>query len=188
LLAARLGAAEAPFWKSKEKVYARIRSGEVIVSVKEDTPSGSKHRLVMSGGGWVAAPLAFVRDYSSDYAKVAKACPFVTQAKWSAATKRLSVQISAFGHGAHLVLSVEKLKGEEGHGFTIVEGPMHGLEMKISFVQADVKHTEAALSGSYDYERFPIPRLFLEFGMEVILRRTAWRLRHQVETEFRRIK
>jgi hypothetical protein len=41
--------------------------------------------------------------------------------------------------------------------------------------------TEIGISGKYRYVHFPIPKLFAEFGIEVILQRMAARIREQLE-------
>jgi hypothetical protein len=42
------------------------------------------------------------------------------------------------------------------------------------------------MTGEYSYDHFPVPKFFLEFGVEVIFQKMALRLRRYVEEQYAR--
>lgn len=184
-------AAEPPFWKTKAKVFERIQNHEVIVSVTalDNANESPRFRLKLAGGGHVNAPCDFVYKTAHNYQELSRLSGFVEKSQYDSSTHILDVTISAFFYRSIFKLEIEEPKGPEKElVFHIISGPMRGLKWSISF--ADVKSGKCEIDwrGEYKYDQFPIPKLFLEFGLEAIYRHMAERLRSFTEREYKKLE
>jgi hypothetical protein len=174
-----------PFWKTKAKVYDRVQNREVIVSVDATDRAGEhpRYRLQADGGGQAAAPCEFVVKEAQNYEEIARLSGFVTAAKYNPASAVMDVTVEAFFHKADLQIAItgdsRRMK------FQMVKGAMHGFTWGLAFQDVSATKCEIALTGEYAYDEFPIPRLFLEFGLEAVFKRMAEQLRDQVEKRWK---
>lgn len=177
-----------PFWKAKEKYYERVKEGEVLVAVKSVAPTsnGVKNTLSLAGGGHVRAPAAYVFATANQFEKVATLTGYIEKAHYDSSKSILSLEISAYGYKTSMDLKVNAMADHEPKivSFEVVRGPLQGLTARLSFTEISSAKTEIGMSGEYSYDRFPIPRLFLEFGMEVVFQKMAVRLRSFVEEQY----
>lgn len=181
------GHADAPFWKSKEKVYERVQNGDIVVSVstREVAHSTPSRQLRVAGGGQVKLPRDFVFATAQKYEDLARASDYIRSAQYDAATHQVALTVEAFGYKAQARVEVHPVVSEEPWriDYKVIAGPLAGMTGAVSFANLGAK-TEVGLTGEYKYEQFPIPRLFLEFGMEFMLQRMAARLRAFAREEF----
>ena len=173
----------APFWQAKEKYHERVRNGEVLVSVHENKSAGAR-RLTVEGGARVHAAKDFVIRASRDYERLARLTGYVEEAHFDASSGVLAVKLAAYGRRAKMDVKMQNL--DDGVGFQVVEGALTGLAMRLHVTSLAPENCEVGIEGEFAYEKFPLPRFFVEFGMEVIFKRMAWRLRHQVESDFKK--
>lgn len=171
-----------PFWKAKDKFHTRIQNGEVLVSVHEE--SREAHRLNIEGGAQVKATKDFTVQTTRDYERIARLTGYVDEAQYDASSGILKAKLAAYGYHAKMDIKMQNL--DDGISFEVVEGTLKGLQMQIHVESVTPNVSEVGMDGTYAYEKFPLPRFFLEFGMEVIFKRMAWRLRQQVESDFKR--
>lgn len=182
------GAEAPPFWKAKEKVYSRVREGEVIVSVRSGDPvQPFKKRLTINGGGHVQAPRDFVFAYAQDFDQIARLSGFIQKAKYDAEAGTVDADIAAFGYKSSFRLKVSSDSSAEPKriGLEMVKGPLTGLRSSVTFASLSGDKTEVGIEGDYRYDEFPIPKMFLEFGMEVVFQKMAVRLRSTAEAAHR---
>ena len=181
-----------PFWKAKEKVYARIREREIVVSVKSvATPKAEprRHHLTVAGGGLVEAPPAFVFARARNYEELLKTSGFVRSARFDAEKKQLDFEIGALGYTGRFRVRLDAR--EEGERrqilWEVLGGAMNGFHGRFDFAKdgQDSRQTEIGITGDFLYDRFPLARVFLEFGMEVVFQRMALRMRADVEHRYR---
>jgi len=173
--------ADDPFWKSKAKVYERVQQGEVIVSVNahDITPKKPHMDLDIKGGGHVPAPCSFVYAESRKYEQVARYSDYVKEAKFNPDTNQMRVKISAFGFSRELTMAITVIADRDTE-FRLLDGPMPGFWWRSQMTEFKPGVCEIAMTGGYKYDEFPIPRFFLEFGMEVIFKRMAQQMRSHV--------
>ena len=185
---ASAAAAEQPFWRAKEKAYKRIREGEILVSVATvpNPAPPPKNALRAAGGGVVAAPRAFVFETASDYERIARTSDYVKSVRYNAATSAVTIEMEAFGHKGHFVVEVHAHPGLEPMRieYKIIEGPLAGMSGEVNFTNLG-RACEVGFTGEFKGDEFPIPRVFLEFGFEVILQKMAARVRAYAEEEWR---
>lgn len=184
VLPTRAGA-EDPFWKTKAKLYDRVKNGEVIVSVTahDMSPAQPKWNLVLAGGGHVRAPCAVVFREAEKFEEAAKLTGYFENPKYDPATGKMQATISAYGFRRLVNMAVTANDGREVE-MRMLDGPMRGFWWRLSLSEIKSSVCEVALTGDYGYDEFPIPRLFLQFGMEVIFKRTAERLGKHVREVF----
>ncbi len=181
-----------PFWKSKEKVYERIREGEVIVAVKREKGLEGKgaHRLRTNGGGHVSAPLDFVFARALEFERLAEVSGYIHINKYDAAAQKLDLEIRAFGYKARMVvkLKIEDKATPKRIGFEIVDGSMRGMTGTFDFSEISARKTEVGIVSDYHYDKLNVPTFLIEFGYEVIFQRMAINLRSHVESEYKKMK
>lgn len=182
-------ASEEPFWKTKPKVYKRITDGDVIVVVK-DAPASQgkpKNHLIVQGGGIVSAPAEFVFAKAQDFDQMSRVSGYIKSAKFDAKTEILELTVGAFGHEGKMNLKIKTKADSRPRriDYEVVSGALQGLSGNFAFTELSAKKTEVGMSGDFLYDKFPIPQLFLEFGMEVAFQRMALRLRRFAEDEYR---
>lgn len=179
-----------PFWKSKEKVYARIEQGEVIVAVKREKglPGKDSHRLRIQGGGWTNAPSHFVFNKAMAFDEVAKESGFINSAKYDAATQKLDIAIQAFGYETKMQLKIKPSADSDPKTITyeVLEGQLKGMTGVFTFTDLKGKKTEVGIDGDFHYTKLAFPTFFVEFGFEVVFQRMAINLRSFVEREFKK--
>ena len=191
-LTAAAHAGPKPFWQAKDKVYERVKSGEIIVAVTSASPEAPlKNRLTINGGGWVRAPRDFVFEYAQDFDKLARLSGFIEKSAYDKDGGNIRLTVSALGYKAELKAKVASVRDADPKRieFEVVEGVVKGMRNQILFVNPESPgKTEVAIQGEYRYDTFPIPKAFLEFGMEVVFQKMAARLRQQVETAYRGVE
>lgn len=189
LIAATDVLAETPFWKAKEKVYARVQNREIIVSVKavEKADSRFKHELSMSGGGQADAPCSSMFKISQDFVPIAKSSGYLDEISWDAGEKKMRARIKAYGYNAKIVMKLQPTEPEGADpylAYEVTKGPMEGMTGRFTFSQAGSKKCDVGMHGTYGYDEFPIPQFFLRFGMEVMFQRMASRMRVFAEEQY----
>jgi hypothetical protein len=185
LLAVAMAAGSLPFWKSKAKVYERVQNREVIVSVtnSEHKLESPRYELFISGGGQSQAPCDFIYKNAQHYEEIARLGGYVTEAKYHPDTQIMDVSIEALFHQASFK---EEIKATAPPApprldFRVVEGSMTGLAWHLDFVEVKPGICEVGMEGGYHYDEFPIPRIFLDFGMETVFKHMGERLREHME-------
>jgi hypothetical protein len=181
-------ASETPFWKAKPKVYERIQEREVIVRVNSSkNPSAPPAaQLDTAGGGQVNAPCAFVFKTMQNYEQLTKASDDIKAAHYAAKEQTLKLRVEAFAFKADLLIEVKPVgPPDQAILYRILQGPMTGYRGRVELQAVAKNNCEVGFSGEYQFDKFPIPKLFLDFGLEVIFQRMAIRLRGYVEDEYK---
>jgi hypothetical protein len=181
------GAEDLPFWKAKEKIYSRIQDGEVIVSVKSAEPRPPMaHRVSFAGGGQAKVPRDFLFGYARDFEKMALMSGAIDKAAYHKDTGTMDAHVSSFGYHADMVIAIQADEGDPKKiNFEILKGPVKGMRGSLHFTSLAATKSEVGMNGEYGYDKFPLPKFFLEFGMEVVLQKMAVRLRNAAEKAFR---
>jgi len=187
LILAATARADTPFWKSKSKVYERVRVGEIMVSVKSIAGRPPfQHTLRISGGGHVRAPKTFVVSFAQDFDQVARLSGFIEKSVYHKDRGQLELDLAALGHRAHMQIAVKAILTDSPRiVFEVLRGPLEGLESQVAFSEVSARVTEVGMDGHFNYNTFPIPRLFLQFGLEVVFQKMAARLRAEVESAYK---
>lgn len=181
---------ETPFWKSKEKIYARIRDEKsIIVSVKAEPEKADPKKpniMRMIGGGIIATPQNFAFERSVDFANLKKVSSHVRRADYNAKDQTLDLHTEAFNYHAHMKLKVNRVEtaAEKAILFKVIQGHFLGMEGKVSFVEVSPLRSEIGFAAGYRYDKLPFPQFFVEFGLEVVVQKIAALLRTNIENQY----
>jgi hypothetical protein len=85
-----------------------------------------------------------------------------------------------------LRLDIRDKSNPQEIGFDVLEGSLKGFNGLFWFETVGAKTSEVGLEGNLSYEKIFVPKIFLEFGMEVVLQRLAGKLRRSVEEEYKK--
>lgn len=185
-----LVSSEVPFWKSKEKTYARIRDEKaIIVSVKAEHEKADPKKpyiMKMSGGGMITTPQNYAYERSLDFSNLKKVSSHVRRADYNAKDQTLTLHTEAFNYHAHMKLKVDRVENnsEKAILFKVIQGHFLGMEGKVSFVEVSPLRSEIGFAAGYRYDKLPFPQFFVEFGLEVVIQKIAALLRTNIETQY----
>lgn len=197
--------AEAPFWRTREKVFRRILvEREVIVSVKTSA-QGKQTALKMNGVGLVNGEANRVFGVLKQFEYYPKISEHITEADFDELTDQLFVRGEAFRFVAEMLLQVsfEQLRFEQTSlpevwimNWRIQKGVFKGMAGRI---RVEPVHEEKSLSGVkvsgrkkrslivleafQVFDKAPVPKIFLEFGLEVVLKAVAGKMRTHMESQ-----
>ena len=98
----------------------------------------------------------------------------------------MDVGLKAYGYRSQFKLAVQAdAKATPRHlDFHMLTGPMKDFAWRLDFTSIPSAKCEIGIQGDYSYLRFPIPKIFLEFGLEVLFQRMAARLRSHLESAY----
>lgn len=170
-----------PFWKAKEKIYRRIEEDRAIIVAVHTDPIRDGERLVINGGGQISAPIAFAFAQAMNFDNLKQITDYIQEVR--SKNGQLFIKSKAFGYEASMWFQVKSTPSSGIH-FKVVRGTLKGLQGDFHFDKVNSVKTEIGISGQYDYVKFPIAKIFAEFGIEVVLQRMAIRLRDLVEERY----
>lgn len=182
---------ENPFWRRKEKVHKRLlEERDIVVSVKSRPGSQGreKQELFMQGAGVVEAPVEFTYLQAKRFSDYPSMSNFVKSGQYDEKSGILKLHTEAFGYQAHLAMQMEfrdsKSEWKEIR-YRVISGVFAGMTGVLRIDEVNSKRCEISLTSLFAYNELPMPKFFVEFGLEVALRIMATRMRSFAEREFR---
>ena len=137
--------------------------------------------LLFAGGGQMTVPLEFAFKEAMNFENLKEVIDYIKDIRVE--NDRLFMRAKAYGYEAKMWLKISSMLNSDIH-FEIIQGALKGATGDLRFEKSGLEKTEIGLEGKYDYVQFPIPKLFAEFGIEVILQRMAIRLRSFLEDRY----
>src|SRR5690606_9420349 len=88
---------------------------------------------------------------------------------------------------ARMLIEIRQKDQKDGRTlqFKIVSGALSGLTGQLQAKDAGFLKTHVSLVSAYDYQKWLLPKLFLEFGLEIVLEKFSQRLRTLIEEDFK---
>lgn len=132
-------------------------------------------------------PVNYAYAAATHYDNLKRVSDYVKEVKFNAQAQELFLHLVAFGYHAKvkLKLSEESKDNKKYLQWRVLEGVFPGMTGYISFENVKNSKSEVAIWGEHTYSEWPIPKLFLEFGLEVVLQRFGQSLRALVEADFK---
>lgn len=134
----------------------------------------------------MVTPLEFAFKEAIQPENLRQAIDYIEEIKWEG--DLLYVRSKAFGFEAKMWVRFRMTLNRTIH-FEIVRGTLTGAEGDLSFEDVHFEgighRTEVGISGHYDFVHFPLPKMFAEFGIEVILQRAAIKMRDFLENSYK---
>lgn len=182
-------AAELPFWRTKTKVLNKITEERaIVVLVKADENSKGPHTLKMQGGGLTRRSATYIFNETQKYEKLTEVSDHVREVKWNASRQELYVHTEAFQYHARMTMKVEPVAAKAGEkisrlNFKVIQGHFTGMEGAFTYEEHKPEATLMGFEAEYKYTVLPMPRFFIEFGLEVVLQKVAGRMRTYLENQ-----
>lgn len=177
-----------PWWRRKEKAKMKLQEeNRVLVSVVSEVSSEKTsplHQMRMSGVGWVKAPAAFVSARLREFYRLKDLSDYILESTYTPSQKRLYLHIEAFNYHAHMWMDILLQNGSKEKYqifFHVVDGTLQGMKGVVQVVELKPDRSELSLTAFYAYDQFPIPKFFLEFGLEIVLKKVAEAMRSMME-------
>lgn len=181
---------EKPFWRVKPPLLKKIIDNrDIIVSVstleRVEKKSGL-HTLLMRGGGMVKKESTLVFAEVLKYENLKKVSERIVEVQFSSEKNELYVHCEAFNYHARMWMSVTPLheKGENSDPklkFKVLRGNFVGMEGEFIFENYKPGITLMGFNATFDYKTLPMPRFFVEFGLEIVLQKVARDMRAFLE-------
>ncbi|RME16775.1 MAG: hypothetical protein D6797_03825 [Bdellovibrio sp.] len=176
---------KAPFWRVKPKVYQKIlENRSIVVSVKTQPLKGGLHQLYMQGAGIVSAPLKYCFAQARQFENLKKVSSYIVSARFHSKSQRLYLHTKAYGFHAQMLMQIYVAPSAFIH-WKVVAGSFTGLRGVFVFKSVGAEKTELSLTAIYPYKTLKMPHFFVEFGLEVILQKVAWKMRRFIEERYK---
>jgi len=178
-----------PFWTNDPGLQEKLNQDQkILVSVSaKPKPGTRKHVLQMQGVGRVKAPFEYARAWAYELNHLKRVSDYVRQVRWAPEKKEFFFHTVAFDYHARMTLKVSREDKDQLRviGFNIVEGVFRGLKGELRIEPSGFGASQVSIAAAHEYSEWPIPKLFLEFGREVVLEKFSERLRKLIETDFK---
>ena len=181
-------ATEKAFWeKDSPELDKKLADRKIPVSVKSHQDADKKHHLRLQGIGEVSAPFTYSRKWTANFNHLSRVSDYVREVKWNPISKVLYLHTEAFKFHARMRLKVNQVDKEKTRDlqFEVVQGVFTGMKGSLSVHQHGFAKSRVSIDAHYYYTKWNIPKLFLEFGLEVVLQKFAERLRALLEKDFK---
>jgi hypothetical protein len=187
-----------PWWNRKEKVLKQMREERaVVVSVVTKGNSSSpvskggqqvRKQLKISGAGFIEAPPEFSSNRIREFYRLKELSQYVKESTFNQHQKHLFLHVAAFDYHARMLMEIffhDQLKGRRQILFHVVAGTLSGMKGVVEIKEIEHLKSEFSMTALYDYDKLPIPQLFVEFGLEMVLKQMAEKIRSMVEALYR---
>lgn len=188
LVSFSLVALEKPFWDRKPGELPKIlKDRKIPVAVKSEEKADGKHHLRLQGIGEVSAPFEYTKKWTTNFNQLARVSDYAREVKWSPLSRRLYLHTEAFGYHARMRLKVDQKDSEKARelNFQVVGGVFTGMKGVLKVHDHGFSKSLVSIDAHYDYTKWVLPKLFLEFGLEVVLQKFAGSLRALIEKDFK---
>lgn len=175
---------EKPFWRVKPKPFAKITEDrEIVVLVKTENEKAEVKTLKMDGGGALKRSASEVFADVQKYSNLKQVSERIVEVSYDSAKNELFVHCEAFQYHARMWMSVhpETVNNERRLNFKVLRGHFVGMQGAFTFEEFKPQMTLMGFRAVFDYKTLPMPRFFVEFGLEVVLQKVAKDMRTFLE-------
>lgn len=181
---------EKPFWRIKPKLLKKILDERSIIvsvsTIEKKTNQSALHRLLMRGGGMIKRGVADTFAEVQKYENLKKVSSRIVEVKFFSEKNELFVHCEAFNYHARMWMSVDPTQektenGERQLKFKVLRGNFVGMTGVFTFENHKPGITLMGFHAEYEYQTLPMPRFFVEFGLEVVLQKVARDMRTFLE-------
>lgn len=163
---------EKPFWEKKSYKLNHTNFPKVSVrSIKQPID----HRLIMNGVVNIKVPSGYFWKELQNLENFQKASSHITSIKHDQGQKFAVMQFSAYGYYTRESMRVSYTEDEKYYyiNFLVKLGFFKGANAQMKLLKKTQRNTDVSVQVIYNYKQWPVPKLFLEFGIEVVLQKMA---------------
>ncbi len=179
-----------PFWREKTEVQKRINDEDLVVvsSKVTEVEDSKKFLLQIVAGGAMNVPLENVYEEMTNYDKLKDIDKHFEQSKYDPTKKVLFIKVSAMGYYADMHLKLNEVtfssKDRKQVHWECIEGQFKGMRGVIEAKALDSKKTEISMTAKYEAEKIPLPKVLMGFGLEVLGRQVAIKMRDYIKDQY----
>lgn len=183
-----------PYWIKKPRVVKKMFDSRYIpvsVEVLEPTKAKGKKTLKMQAGAIINVPLKETMRFASNLKNYTRAKPYVEKIEIYDSEKLMYAKTQAYDYYAEFLVQHMQATMPEKQAqlqWRIVGGLFKGMTVVYDFKDVGNRKTQIAMSALYKFKKMPLPKLFIEFGLEVIMQRAGAKLRALAEDDFKNPK
>lgn len=179
-----------PFWEKKPSVMRGVlenRKVAVAVDVSE-TENDQQQHMNLEGVGLIHAPEAFARRWILDFSNLKRVSSYVQEVRWNSKTKLLFLHTAAFGYHArmHIEMLPKEGEGQMEVTWVIKKGFLQGLKGQLKSQEKGFAKTLFSVQADDKFQKTRIPKIFVEFGFEVVVQKFAENVRSLIEEDFKK--
>lgn len=179
-----------PFWR-KPKYFKKLENERaILVSVRSDKIEDTdRQNLHILGAGLVSRPIEDCYRILKDFGEWKQMSDYIRLSEYDPKTQIFNLHLEAFGYHARLKMRVffdgkgDQLKALR---FLVLEGGFKDMKGLLEFKDHERRKTEISMTVQDEFDKLPLPRFFLEFGLEVVFQKMAERMRSHIEKEIPR--
>lgn len=178
-----------PFWKTADNLK-RVRGGEALVSVKVLPGKDSKDKKTLSMVAVERVPVYADQAFEAikEFEFFAEMKPYVVKKEWNPKKKSLYLHGQAFDYQAHLWMEFYYQKVPRTTGQTPryqihwrhTRGLFQGMTGIVAIEDVGRRMGEISMTTRYNFDKLPLPQFFVEFGLEVVLKKMAYQVKKYI--------
>lgn len=179
-----------PFWKNKPKAYKRLKeNNEILVSAftEEVSKSPQMHQMKVVAGGSISVPLEDTFRLVREYDSLSKADKHFQEVRYDKSQEKLYLHMAALGYHAKMNLKLKEVvtsKTREIH-WLCESGSFKGMKGLIVLEALSESQTEISMTSDYVAEKLPLPKVLMGFGLEIIGRQVAQKMRSYILDKYK---
>ena len=177
-----------PFWQRKQKILKRIRERrDIMVNVKSLNGDKKLKTLEMQGVGVVNSSIEQSYETAKNFSNLEKVSGHIKKIQFNEAKRQLFMHSEAFNYHAKMwmLVDLDDKEDKKQIRFLVEKGVFKGMRGSITFFTSQISKSRIEFLAVYNYTELPVPRFFVEFGLEVVVQKIAAKMRTFIE-EFNR--
>lgn len=178
-----------PFWKNKPEAYNKIKiENDILVTAITDSISDKPklYQMKVVAGGAVGVPLDETFNIIKNYEALPKADSRFRDVKYLKNEDRLFLHMEALGYHAFMHLKLKEVSRENSREihWECIKGQFLGMKGVFVLEKLTTAQTEISMTADYRAEKLPLPQILMGFGLEVIGRQVAIKMRDYILKQY----
>lgn len=181
----------ATFWRNNPTLKDTILTkGLVVGAVKlNESKQNSVKTLIMQSIGVVNVPLKQSFEFASNLENYTRMSKYIEKIQVYKTKKLLYARTRAFNYYAEFLVQTMQIKpNNEGAQlqWRVVGGLFEGMVIVFNLRPLNEHKTEVVMTAKYKFKTLPLPlpKFFVEFGLEVIMQETGKELSKLLEADY----
>jgi hypothetical protein len=156
----------------------------VVAKTRDSDVAGFDEELYIAGAGMTKANKNQAFRQLKKFSEWTELSDYVVASDYSEEKSELFLHLKAYGYFAKMHMDVAFASRDDSHDLFMKVIKGHFLGMTVGFrIQKDAKsrNSEILMTALHPFETLPLPRFFVEFGLEVVFQQLGQRLRQKME-------
>ncbi|NQZ01067.1 MAG: hypothetical protein HRT45_10425 [Bdellovibrionales bacterium] len=179
--------AKFPRWRLIQRYRQAMREKKkiwVVAKTRDSDAENYKEELYVASAGMAKASVGQAYLVLKDFSGWTSLSDYVLEAEFDEEKSVLFLHLNAYGYYAKMHMDVVFGGSDQYRDLYMKVVRGHFLGMTVGFrIQKDAKSrkSEILMTALHPFEKLPLPRFFMEFGLEVVFQQLGQRLRSRME-------